>query len=262
MTRGSYQGMTMRVVLATMAIVLLATPAFAHKPKTTASTADSTKASLPMTRTWNFDHDKTNRLATGWTAVEGNWEVLPDATAPSPPNTFGLPPGRLMASLTHLLNYHSIAVVSGPDEYSDLTVKVDFEPIKGRLDCSGGIVLRYVNPKNYYALTVGCPSDYFRLVRVLKGTPHLLGEQVVPADTHKWYKLEVRAQGSEFTCYDNNKVTLDVSDSKITKGRVGLWAANDSEARFDNFTITVPRTSKTHAASATTISSSASATTR
>ncbi len=259
MTRGSYQGMTMRVMLATMAIVLLATPAFAHKPKTTASTADSTKSSSPMTRTWNFDHDKTNRLAAGWTAVEGNWEVLPDATAPSPPNTLGLPPGRFLASLTHLLNYHSIAVVSGPDEYSDLTVRVDFEPVKGYLDCSGGIIVRYVNPQNYYALTVGCPSDYFRFVRVLKGKPHMLGEQVVATDIHKWYKLEVRAQGNEFTCYDNDKMILDVSDPKIAKGRVGLWAANDSQARFDNFSITPPRTSETQGSSPTKISSSSSA---
>jgi len=40
-------------------------------------------------------------------------------------------------------------------------------------------------------------------------------------------------------CYDDNKMEFDFDDNKIAKGRIGLWARDDSQARFDNVTITV-----------------------
>jgi len=247
MTRSTYLR-TAGVILAGMiAVVLLATPsAFSRARRRSAPTpsptptATPTPAPTPVTKVWNFDQDKAHQTAAGWKALDGDWQVLPDTNAPSPPNTFGLPPGRLISSLYHMLNYHPMAIISDPAEYSDFTVEADFKPTKGRLDCSGGVVLRYVDPTDYYILTVGCPSDYFRFLRVLKGQVEMLKQQVVPTDTGTWYKLKVRALGDRFTCYDNDKMIFDVNDSKIAKGRLGLWAANDSQARFDNFTITLP----------------------
>jgi hypothetical protein len=62
----------------------------------------------------------------------------------------------------------------------------------------------------------------------------------VPTDKGSWYKLKVWAQGSHFSCYDDNKLIFDFDDSKIAKGRIGLWASDDSQARFDDVTLTLP----------------------
>ena len=45
-----------------------------------------------------------------------------------------------------------------PTEYSDFTLEAEFKPIKGYFDCSGGLIVRYNNPDNYYVLRAGMPE--------------------------------------------------------------------------------------------------------
>jgi hypothetical protein len=72
------------------------------------------------------------------------------------------------------------------------------------------------------------------------GKLDVLKQSVVPTDRDIWYKLKVNATGGHFMCYDDGKMIFDYDDNKIAKGKVGLWARDDSEARFDNLTITLP----------------------
>ena len=235
------------VVIAAGAVFAVAvmTPAAYSRAKkkvepTPTETATPTATPTPEAKVWNFDQDKPHEIASGWKAVVGDWEVIPDPTAPSPPNTFGLPSGRMIISLVHGLNYSTMAVVDDPTEYSDFTLEASFKPAGGRFDCSGGLIFRYVDEKNYYVLSAGCPSDFFTLTRVSDGTPSVLTQKVVPTDRDTWYKLKVVAAGDRFTCYDDDKMIYDFVDSKIAKGRIGLEASNDSQARFDNVTVIKP----------------------
>jgi hypothetical protein len=43
---------------------------------------------------------------------------------------------------------------------------------------------------------------------------------------------------------------FDVQDNKIAKGRIGLWSSNDSLARFDTLTLTLPLPSEAGGAAA------------
>jgi hypothetical protein len=43
-------------------------------------------------------------------------------------------------------------------------------------------------------------------------------------------------------------MVFDVDDAKIAKGRIGLWASDDSQARFDDVTLTLPLASTSAAA--------------
>jgi hypothetical protein len=169
-----------------------------------------------------------------------SWQVIPDTTAPSQPNTYGLPAGRTFTTLIHFLNYYPMTVVKDPTEYGDFTLEAQFKSAGGRFDCSGGLLFRYINPQNFYLVSAGCPSDYFEFSRMYKGKLELVKQQVVPTDRGLWYKIRVEAQGSHFTFYDNDKQVFDADDSKIAKGRIGLWARDDSQARFDNVTLTLP----------------------
>jgi hypothetical protein len=225
-----------------MAAAILCAPAAWAKKKhepTPTPIPTATPTPAPIVKEWNFDQDKAHEVAQGWTAVEGEWRVLPDPTAPSPPNGFGLGPGRLVKSLMNGLEYSTYAVVTDPTEYSDFTLEASFKATKGWFDCSGGLIFRYSDPKNYYLLQAGCPSDYFALYLLLGGKPEVLKQTVVPIDQGVWYDLKVVADGDHFVCYANNKMEFDVVDSKIKRGRIGLWAHDDSQALFDNVKLTL-----------------------
>ncbi len=202
------------------------------------ATLTPTATPTPEVKVWNFDQDKAGEVPSGWKAVEGDWQVIPDPSPPSKPNTFGLPAGRLLKSLTNALEYYPMAIQTDPTEYSDFTLEVQFKSAGGRFDCSGGLIFRYVDDKNFYLLSAGCPSDYFALSRMTNGELVGLKQSVVPTDKDTWYRLKVTAQGGHFMCYDNDKMIFDFDDSKIAKGRVGLWARDDSQAQFDDLKIT------------------------
>lgn len=224
--------------------VLVVSPAAHSKQKKKkaeepTATLTPTPTPTPEVHLWNFDQDKGGEMASGWKALEGDWQVIPDPTAPSKPNSFGLPPGRMLKSLTSALAYYPIAIQTDPTEYSDFTLEAQFKSGGGRFDCSGGLIFRYVDEKNFYLLSAGCPSDYFALSRITNGQSTTLKQSVVPTDKDIWYRLKVTAQGGHFMCYNDDKMIFDFDDSKIAKGRVGLWAADDSQAQFDDVKITI-----------------------
>jgi 3-keto-disaccharide hydrolase len=194
----------------------------------------------PIVKEWNFDQDKAHEIASGWTAVEGDWVVLSDPTAPSVPNGFGMESGRMLKSLMGGLDYSTLAVVTDPAEYSDFTYEAQFKATKGYFDCSVGLIFRYVDPKNYYLLSAGCPSDYFALNLISDGKVDVLKQTVVPIDQGVWYKIKVVTDGDHISGYSNDKMVFDVTDPKIKSGRIGLWAHDDSEPLFDNVTLTLP----------------------
>ncbi|MFZ0246588.1 family 16 glycoside hydrolase [Candidatus Binatus sp.] len=224
--------------------VLVISPAAHSRQKkkqvaTATATMTPTATPTPEVHVWNFDQDKAGAVPSGWQALEGDWQVIPDPSAPSKPNTFGLPPGRLIKSLTSALEYYPMAIQTDPTEYSDFTLEAQFKSAGGRFDCSGGLIFRYVDDKNFYLLSAGCPSDYFALSRMTNGQLFALKQSVVPTDKDTWYRLKVTAQGGHFMCYDDDKMIFDFDDSKIAKGKVGLWARDDSQAQFDDVKITL-----------------------
>src|SRR5208282_2736894 len=232
------------VVAAGIVVMVLVTSPAAHsraKKKQTATptvTVTPTATPTPEVHVWDFDQDKAGAVPAGWKAIEGDWQVIPDPSAPSKPNTFGLPAGRLFKSLTNALEYYPMAIQTDPTEYSDFTLEAQFKSAGGRFDCSGGLIFRYVDDKNFYLLSAGCPSDYFALSRMRSGQLIARKESVVPPDKDTWYRLKGTAQGGHFMCYDDDKMIFDFDDSKIAKGRVGLWARDDSQAQFDDLKIT------------------------
>jgi hypothetical protein len=227
-------------------MVLLVSPAAHSKARkkkgaaaTPTPTITPTATPTPEVHVWNFDSDKAGEVPAGWQALEGEWQVIPDESAPSKPNTFGLPAGRLVKSLENALEYYPMAIETDPTEYSDFTLEAQFKSAGGRFDCSGGLIFRYVDPKNFYLLSAGCPSDYFALSRMTDGQLVGLKQSVVPTDKDTWYRLKVTAQGGHFMCFDDDKMVFDFDDSKIAKGKIGVWARDDSQAQFDDVKLTV-----------------------
>jgi hypothetical protein len=244
MTGSSWLRSAAVVAAGVIVMVLLVSPAAHSKPKkkvaTETPTLTPTATATPEVHVWNFDSDKAGTVPKGWKAIEGDWQVIADPTAPSQPNTYGLTgKGSWIKSLTNALEYYPMTVMTEPTEYSNFTLESSFKSVEGRFDCSGGLIFRYVDDKNFYLLSAGCPNDYFALSRMLNGKIETLKQTVHPTDKDIWYKLKVTAQGGHFMCYDDNKMEFDFDDNKLAKGKVGLWARDDSQARFDNLSITL-----------------------
>src|SRR5216683_3816082 len=244
MTGSSWLRSTAVIAAGVLVTVLLVSPA-AHskKPKKAATetpTLTPTATPTPEVHVWNFDSDKAGTVPAGWKALEGDWQVIPDPTAPSQPNTYGLTgKGSWIKSLTNALEYYPMTVMTEPTEYSNFTLESAFKSVEGRFDCSGGLIFRYVDDKNFYLLSAGCPSDYFALSRMSNGKLDVLKQSVVPTDRDTWYRLKVVAQGGHFSCYDNDKMIFDFDDNKIAKGKIGLWSSDDSQAEFDDVKLTI-----------------------
>src|SRR5213080_1962625 len=98
MTGSRWMRSAVVVAAALTAATIASTPAWPRGKKKVAPTPTltATPTPTPEVKTWNFDSDKPHQIANGFEALEGNWEVIPDPSAPSQPNTFGLPPGRLI----------------------------------------------------------------------------------------------------------------------------------------------------------------------
>jgi hypothetical protein len=245
MTGSSWLRSAAVVAAGVFVTVLLVSPAAHSKSKKKAAATETptltpTATATPEVHVWNFDSDKAGAVPAGWKALEGDWQVIPDPTAPSQPNTYGLTgKGSWIKSLTNALEYYPESILTEPTEYSNFTLEAAFKSVEGRFDCSAGLIFRYVDANNFYLLSAGCPNDYFALSRMLNGKIETLKQTVHPTDKDIWYKLKVVAQGGHFMCYDDNKMEFDFDDNKIAKGKIGLWARDDSQARFDNVTITI-----------------------
>lgn len=218
------------------------------------SVALPTTPASSSARVWTFDHDRGYRLPKNWTAVAGNWVVLSDFNAPSLPNTiglagFGFPQTHyvMMWIKSFFSNHYLIAMPKDPTEYANLTLQANFLPWGGAWGSYGGLVFRYLDPKNYYVLVAACPKDYVGLYRMSAGHFNLIKKVSAPLVRGKWYSLKVVAQGNHFTGYFNGEKMFEARDSRFVRGRIGLWSKNDSRVNFDNVQV-IPGPAAPHAA--------------
>src|SRR5260370_4733385 len=115
MTGSSWLRSASIIAAGVLVTVLLVSPAAHSKPKkataTPTPTLTPTATPTPEVHVWNFDSDKAGAVPAGWKPLEGDWQVIPDPTAPSQPNTFGLfGVGSWVKSITNALEYYPTAM--------------------------------------------------------------------------------------------------------------------------------------------------------
>ncbi len=208
------------------------------------ATAADTGAS-DAAKTWNFDTDRAEVMASDWTAVSGRWRVLHDPDAPSLPNALGLPGYGLPRTRQMMLwidsfftDQYLVAIPKDPTEYSDFTYQADVKPWGGAWGSYAGLVFRYTDPQNYYVLAAVCPKDYVALYRMSGGNLTLIKEAPATLKRGHWYTLKVDTRGGHFTAYLDGKRMFEAQDSGLAKGRIGVWSQNDSRVSFDNIKLT------------------------
>jgi len=124
------------------------------------------------------------------------------------------------------------------NQYRDIDVSVDFKPISGRIDASGGLVFRAVDKGNYYLVRANALENNFRLYTFKKGYRHQIASaRVVAPELGRFHQMRVVAQGAHIQAYLDGTLYIDHHDSSFVQGYVGLWTKADSVTEFDNLRI-------------------------
>ncbi len=124
------------------------------------------------------------------------------------------------------------------DKFSTVDISVDFKPISGRIDASGGIVFRAVDKDNYFIVRANSLENNYRLYTFKKGRRMQIASATVLApEIGKFHNMRIVAKGDHIQAYLNNKLFIDHHDDSFTNGYTGLWTKADAVTEFDNFKV-------------------------
>jgi hypothetical protein len=198
----------------------------------------------PGERVWNFDHDATGKIAAGFTSALtgggtiGQWVVMSEPSAPSPPNV-------LAQTTKDATDYRFPLAIADDTSYRDLVLSVKFKTISGRVDQGAGLVFRLRDKDNYYIMRANALENNFRLYHVVSGKRVQFAGANFQVTPLAWHEIKVEARGDEFKCYYDGQLRFTAKDSTFKDaGKVGLWTKADSVIYFDDLTARDLGTSK------------------
>jgi hypothetical protein len=162
----------------------------------------------------------------GWTTVDGQWAVEEMAGAPSG--------SKVLVQRATRNAFNVIVAPAGP--YTDVDVSMQFKPISGREDASGGVVFRFADGK-YYVVRANALESNVRLYSYDRGRRELKSASVKAPALGQWHTVRVVALGDHIQAWLGGQLCLDHRDARFKSGRVGLWTKADSVTAFDDLAI-------------------------
>ena len=122
----------------------------------------------------------------------------------------------------------------------DVEVGVRFKALSGRVDRAGGLVVRFLDPDNYYVVRANALEDNVNFYRVVKGSRREIKGASVRVASDQWHRLGLRAEGDTFAVLFAGKALFTVTDRTfVQSGGIGLWTKADSVTAFDSLAVTV-----------------------
>jgi hypothetical protein len=201
----------------------------------------TTPREAPEPAEWTFERDPVAQCAPGWkpaatnpTASLARWQVIQDATAPTPPNAFAL-----VESQNHDGTFN-LAIADQP-VLRDLELAVKVKAVAGKEDQGGGPIWRCQDANNYYICRLNPLESNFRVYVVANGKRRQLDSAKVELSAAHWYEIRVRMVGDRIVCSLDGEQKLAATDGTIpTAGRIGLWTKADAVTSFDDVRVTNP----------------------
>lgn len=180
--------------------------------------ADNTpKLAVANEETIKEDFDKENPK---WNFVAGKWERR-------------VSEGRHVLAQTAATQPWAVAILEDK-KFSDADITVQFRPISGEEDASGGIIFRAKDGENYFLVRSNALENNFRLYTMINGKRSTIATaKVNQPELGKWHTIRVVAKGDQIQAYLNGRILINHKDNTFTKGWVGLWTKADSVTEFD-----------------------------
>ena len=181
------------------------------------SSNDTNKKSIQMVSPIAYE-DNFSQENHQWKSYEGKWNFSGDElTQNSKSNSFPL-------------------ILLEEKQYETVDISVDFKPLSGQIDASGGIVFRAKDADNYYIVRANALENNYRLYTFINGMrSEIASATVTPPSMGQYHTMRVVALGTHIQAYLDGKLYIDHQDKTFTKGYVGLWTKADSVTSFDSF---------------------------
>ena len=164
----------------------------------------------------------------------GLWQVVTDETAQG---------GKALAQLSanSAANRFLVAIYN-PTVFADGEITTRCKPVSGKTDQACGVIVRALDPRNYYIARANSLEDNVRFYRVRKGERQQLATaENIRTPRGQWHTLTLRVEGDRYTVIFNGKTLHTTTDStkgdRPAEGRAGLWVKADSVTHFDRIEI-------------------------
>jgi hypothetical protein len=194
-----------------------------------------------------FDADPPGRLPSGWNSAMTHaggapqWQIVHDATAPSPPFVLAQMSRDRTAGRFPIAVWDRASIRNGE-------VSVAFKTVSGTVDQAAGIVWRYQDANNYYIVRANALENNVVLYKVENGVRLSIAPKGMPSRSYgvkhdvpkgKWNNLRAAFRDTQFLVYFNGEKVFETHDQTFDKaGKVGLWTKADSVTYFDDFSVT------------------------
>lgn len=107
--------------------------------------------------------------------------------------------------------------------------------VKRAVHDGAGIVVRFIDPDNYYLLRAVPHESRVRFYKVENGKRSTLAGKDIDVPTGQWHELQLVARSSTFTVYFNGEKLFAHEDKTFTEaGAFGLWCKPNNVTYFDN----------------------------
>jgi hypothetical protein len=132
--------------------------------------------------------------------------------------------------------------------FQDVQIHTKANKLSGPDDNLFGVICRYQNPRNFYALVIGS-DGYYGIFKMLNGKFLLIGKSAMTFSEvintgDSLNQIHAVCQGERLALVVNGIKLEEVQDATIRFGDVGLIAGNFSEpginVLFDNFIVVNP----------------------
>jgi len=123
-------------------------------------------------------------------------------------------------------------------KYSNIDVSVDFKPISGDIDASGGLVFAASNKNNYYIVRANALENNFRLYIFKNGMRYQIADSTVQIPSfNQYHNIRIKVEDKTIYAYLNHKLCITYKLKNKIIGYVGLWTKADSITSFDKLVI-------------------------
>jgi hypothetical protein len=162
----------------------------------------------------------------------GLWRVVADTTASE---------GRAIEqSDPDRTDYRFPLAIHRSFSAKNVDVSVRFKAVAGTVDQAGGIVVRLIDPDNYYVARANAMEDNVRFYRVIKGRRQELKGANLRVSPNEWHALGMKADGENFTVEFDSKLLFTTADKTFEgAGKFALWTKADSITRFEQIELKV-----------------------
>lgn len=156
----------------------------------------------------------------------GQWSVVADMTATG---------GRAIEQTdTDRTDYRFPLAIHRSFSAKNVDVSVRFKAVAGVVDQAAGIVVRLIDPENYYVARANAMEDNVRFYRVVKGRRQEIKGANLRVTANEWHTLGLKADGNNFTVLFDGKPLFTTTDRTFAEaGKFALWTKADSVTRFE-----------------------------